>query len=130
MKTGNFIAGGIAGGITDFLLGWIFYGIIFQEYFATGEPNLGMIIGGCMSFGFLISYIFVRWASVTTFSGGVLAGTALGLIMGIMNNFFMAADDAVVNWTKFLLDVGVSIVIGALVGGVVAAVNGAMSRRT
>ncbi len=129
MKTGNFIAAGIAGGISDFLLGWVFYGILFHEYFATGEPNMAMIVGGCMSFGFLISYIFVRWANLMTFSSGAMGGAVLGIIMGFMNNFFMFSDDPAVDWTRFLLDVGISIVIGALVGGVVAAINGAMSRK-
>ncbi len=29
MKTKNFLVAGIAGGIVDFLLEWLFYGIIF-----------------------------------------------------------------------------------------------------
>ena len=129
MKTGNFIAAGLAGGITDFLLGWVLYGMVFHEYFGTGEPNMGMIVGGCMSFGFLISYIYVRWANLVTFVSGAMAGAVLGTIMGFMNNFFMWSDDPQVDVTKFLLDVGISIVIGAIVGGVVAAVNGAMTKR-
>jgi len=31
MKTKNFVVSGLAGGIADFLLGWLFYGIIFNN---------------------------------------------------------------------------------------------------
>ncbi len=33
MNVKNFIVGGIVGGIVDFLLGWLFYGMLFKDIF-------------------------------------------------------------------------------------------------
>ncbi|HEY0091943.1 MAG TPA: hypothetical protein VGB43_05590 [Flavobacterium sp.] len=128
MNAKKFLLGGIAGGITDFLLGWLFYGMLFREYFGGKEPNIVLIFCGCMAFGFLISYIWVRWANLVTFTGGLQAGAVIGLIMGIMNNCFMWSMQNPVEYEKFAMDVVICLIIGAIVGGVVAAVNGALSR--
>lgn len=128
MKMKNFLLAGIAGGITDFLLGWLLYGMLFREYFGGAEPNLGLIFAGCLSFGFLMSYIYVRWANLVTFMSGLQAGAIIGLIMGLMHNFFMWSDKPVVDYQKFAIDVVIGIVMGAVVGGIVAAVNGALSK--
>jgi len=129
MNVKNFVLAGIAGGITDFLLGWVLYGMLFRDYFAGPDPNIAMIFGGCMSFGFLISYFYVRWANLVTFMTGLKAGAGIGLIMGIMNNFFMSAGESVVDYEKFAVDVVISIIMGSVVGGIVAATNGALSKK-
>ena len=131
MNVKNFFMAGLAGGITDFLLGWVFYGMLFFEYFGSGEPNMTWIVAGCLSFGFLMSYIFVRWANLLTFTGGMQAGAVIGLFMGLMRNFFDASmETGAMNYEMFAVDVVISIVMAAIVGGVVAAVNGAMSKNT
>jgi len=123
MNTKNFILGGIAGGITDFLLSWVYYGILFREYFGNAEPSLELIAAGCLCFGFLISYIFVGLAHITSFVGGMKAGAVIGLIMGMMNNFFMRSMDNPVNWEQFAVDVFICLVAASIVGGVVGALN-------
>ncbi len=128
MNAKNFLLAGIAGGITDFLLGWILYGMLFHKYFGGVEPNLTLIFLGCLMFGFLISYIFVRWANLVTLVSGMMAGAVIGLILGLMNNFFMWSDKPVVDWEKFMVDVFIGLIMGSVVGGVVAAVNGALSK--
>lgn len=128
MNVKNFLLAGIAGGITDFLLGWVLYGMLFHEYFGGMEPNLVYIFLGCMMFGFLMSYIFVRFANLVTFVSGLKAGAVIGLLIGLMNNFFMHSNAGeVVNYEKFAVDVVIGIIMGAVVGAVVAAVNGASS---
>lgn len=131
MNVKNFLLAGIAGGITDFLLGWIFYGMLFHAYFGGGEPNLTFIFAGCMSFGLLMSYIYVRWANISTLMAGASAGAGIGLLMGIMNNLFrysMATEAP--NYQQFAVDVVICMVMGAGVGAVVAVVNGALSNGT
>lgn len=120
----NFILAGLAGGITDFLLGWLLYGMLFYDYFGGGEPNLGLIAAGCFSFGFLMSYVYVGLAGISGFAGGMKAGAVFGLILAIMNNFFMRSMDNPVNWEHFAVDVIIGVIMGCVVGGVVGAVNG------
>jgi riboflavin transporter FmnP len=130
MKMKNFLLAGIAGGITDFLLGWVLYGILFMDYFGGAEPMSMQFIGfGCLTFGFLIAYIYVRWANLVTFITGLKAGAGIGLFMGLMRNFFdLSMKTGAVDWQKFAVDVVISVVMGAIVGGVVAVVNGALSK--
>jgi hypothetical protein len=124
MNMKNFLLAGVAGGITDFLLGWLLYGMLFHEYFGGGEPNLGLIAAGCLSFGFLMSYIYVGLAGIASFAGGMKAGAIIGIISGLMRNFFQWSMESTVNWEQFAVDVVISIIMGAVVGGVVGAVNG------
>jgi predicted neutral ceramidase superfamily lipid hydrolase len=130
MKTQKFFLGGIAGGIADFLLGWLFYGILFSEFLMPEgqEPSMGMIFAGCMSFGFLIAYIVVYLSTLTTFMAGLKAGALIGFFMGCMQNFFSEYCNPNLTLEKFLLDVAISVVIGMIVTGIVAAVNGRGSK--
>jgi hypothetical protein len=124
MNMKNFLLAGIAGGITDFLLGWLLYGMLFHDYFGGEEPNLGLIAAGCLCFGFLMSYIYVGLAGIASLAGGMKAGAVIGLISGLMHNFFQRSMENPVNWEQCAVDVVISIIMGCVVGGVVGAVNG------
>ncbi|MET0759557.1 MAG: hypothetical protein ABWZ56_04000 [Flavobacterium sp.] len=124
MKIKNFLLAGIAGGIADFLLGWLLYGIVFKDYFPSEMPNMLFIFLGCMTFGFFISYIFIQWASISNYLTGLKAGAMIGIFIGLMTNFFMRASSMDVDYQNFGIDLVIGIVMGALVGAVVAAVNG------
>ena len=128
MNVKNFLLAGLAGGITDFLLGWIFYGMLFHDFFGGQEPNLTYIFAGCMCFGFLLSYIYVRWANITTMLAGATAGAGIGLLMGLMQNFFRIAMENGAIDKMFGVDVVICIVIGAGVGAVTAATNGGLTK--
>ena len=128
MNVKNFLLAGIAGGITDFLLGWLFYGILFRDFFGGPDPNLTFIFAGCMTFGFLSSYIYVRWANITTWMAGARAGAGIGVLMGLMNNFFNVAMTNDPIGQKFAVDVLVCTLIAIGVGIVVAIVNGSLSK--
>ena len=128
MNVKNFLLAGLAGGITDFLLGWIFYGMLFHDFFGGSEPNLVYIFAGCMTFGFLLSYIYVRWANITTLMAGAKAGAGIGLLMGLMQNFFRIAMSGGTIDQMFGVDVVICLLIGLGVGAVTAAVNGGLSK--
>jgi xanthine/uracil permease len=40
MKTKNFLVSGIVGGIVYFLLGWLFYGFLFKDFFPPQEESM------------------------------------------------------------------------------------------
>ncbi|MFC4721261.1 hypothetical protein ACFO5O_02925 [Geojedonia litorea] len=127
MKTKNFLVSGISGGIADFLLGWLFYGIIFKDTFPQPEESSNtmlMIFLGCMTFGLFMAYIFTKWANITTAGAGIKAGATIGLFIGLFYNFFGLAMTPDLTMQLAALDVGISIVMSALIGAVVGAVNG------
>ncbi|MDI1255661.1 MAG: hypothetical protein PSV16_06135 [Flavobacterium sp.] len=128
MKIKNFLLSGVAGGITDFLLGWVTYGMLFRDYFGGNEPNMAFISLGCLFSGFLFSYVLVNLGNFTTFTSGLKAGAVLGFFIALMTDCFMIASEEAPNFEKYALDVAIMIVTGAVIGGVVAAVNGALSK--
>lgn len=124
MNAKNFLVSGIAGGIVNFLLGWLFYGIIFKDIYPENEnPNLLFIFFGCMTFGLFMAYIFTKWAGITNPVTGLKAGAVIGLFTSLSMNFFMYSS-MVINYQNMALDVVISIVIGALVGATIAIANG------
>ncbi|MBY0486295.1 MAG: hypothetical protein K2P85_03760 [Flavobacteriaceae bacterium] len=124
MNVKNFIVGGIVGGIVNFLLGWLFYGILFKEVYPQNEHmNLTFIFLGCMTYGFFMSFIFTKWAAITRPITGIKAGAIIGLFTSLSMNFFMYSNMAI-NYQNMAIDVLISILLGAGIGAAIAVVNG------
>lgn len=127
MNVKNFIVGGIVGGITNFLLGWLFYGFLFKDSFSSnGTENMIFIFLGCMTFGFFISYIFNQWAEISNAIAGLKVGAIIGLFIGLYSNFFMNSTNPNPDFSLIGLDMIIVIVMSAAVGLSVAVVNGKM----
>lgn len=127
MKTKNFLIAGTIGGIVDFLLGWVFYGMLFVNVFPQPEESPEMMLYiflGCLTFGLFVAYIFTQWAQISTASTGAKAGAIIGLFIGLFYNFFNLAMLPDVTTQLAALDVGISVVMSAIVGSIVAMVNG------
>lgn len=76
----RFIVGTATGGIVYFFLGFVFYAIIFEDFFmsnmgsATGVPKgedmqYWPLVLGNMSWAALLTYVIQRWAKVGSFVG-------------------------------------------------------------
>ncbi len=127
MKTKNFLVSGIIGGIVDFLLGWLFYGIIFINTFPQPEESSNamlFIFLGCLTFGLFVSFIFTKWAQITTAITGAKAGAIIGLFIGLFYNFFNLAMNATISMELAALDVAISVVMTCIIGAVIGVVNG------
>lgn len=127
MKTKNFLIAGIVGGIVDYLLGWLFYGIIFKNNFPQPEESsetMIFIFLGCLTFGLFMSYIYNRWAQISTLATGAKAGAIIGIFLGLFSNFFKLAMNPDVTMQMAALDTGISIVMATVVGAVIGMVNG------
>jgi hypothetical protein len=125
MNVKNFLVSGIVGGIVQFLLGWLFYAILFKNSFPTdGNENMVFIFLGCMTFGFFVSYIFTKWAGISNVATGFKAGAVIGLLMALYSNFFMNSMKSDIDYQTMGLDIVITIVMAALVGAVIALVNG------
>ncbi|WNM18021.1 hypothetical protein [Flavobacterium capsici] len=127
MNVKNFLVAGIVGGIVDYLLGWLFYGMLFHDNFGGEDPqNMPFIALGCLSFGLFMSYIYTKWAGISTLTTGATAGAVIGIFMGLVHNFFYYAMKPTPDYNLMLLDIGISVVMGAIIGAVVGMVNGKM----
>lgn len=121
----------LVGGVTSFLLGWVFYGLLLADFFAanagtaTGvmkdDTSMGWIplIVGNLTTGLLFAMIYSRWAGITTFKTGAIGGAWVGLLMGLSYDMVALGTTNIMNTTAALVDPLVWAVMSAISGGMV-----------
>jgi hypothetical protein len=126
MNVKNFIICGIVGGITDFLLGWLVYGVLLHDETMpdAGKENLLLIFAGCLCGGFILSFICTHSTPITTWMGGMKVGAVIALLMHLWYGFFEAMYKDSVDVKMMAIGGLTSLVLGGIVGGVIATVNG------
>ena len=129
MNAKKLLAGGIVGGITYFLLGWIVYGMLLHDVFPKppGEENLIHIFIGSMCYGFLFGWIFQLSEGIEKCVPGIIAGIGIGLFAALHMTYFMHMYEASIDMKLMLIDTLAMIGISALVGAIVAVINGKLS---
>lgn len=126
MKTKNFVVSGVVAGIFNFLLGSLFYGILFKDIYPEGENmNLMFTFLGCVTYGLFIAYVFTKWAGITIPLTGIKAGAIIGFFTSLSMNLYMYSSKPA-NYQNLVLDVIITIVISAIMGAVIALINGKM----
>jgi hypothetical protein len=129
MNVKNFIIGGIVGGIVDFFLGWLIYGILLKDTFPSedgAKENMLFVFLGCMSFGFLLSYVFAQSQGISKCVPGIKLAAGIALFMTLSTNFFMSMTKETIDVKLLIIDVVASMVLASFVGAVIAVVNGKM----
>ena len=139
MNTKKFFFGGIAGGIAFFLLGYLFYGMLFSDFFsknagsATGVPRQmdqfvwwALILGNLL-FGFLLSYVENK-ARIRTLGAGFVAGAVLGILFAASYDFTSYATSNLMTMKGVWADILVLGVIAAISGAVVGLVRGMVGK--
>ncbi|NNC46665.1 MAG: hypothetical protein HKN99_12345 [Winogradskyella sp.] len=130
MKAKQFLLAGLAGGIVNWLLGWLIYGIALKDVFPQPVESTSTMIYiflGCLTYALFLSYIYNKWAQITTFMTGAKAGIVLGLLIGIYYNFFNLAMNSDVTTTMAIYDVISNIVMTAISGGIIGLVSGKLA---
>jgi len=128
MNVKNFFVGGIVGGIANFLLGWLIYGILLKEVFpSTGTENYLFIFLGCLSFGFLLSFVFSQAEGINKCVAGIKAAMVIGFLIALYTNFFMNVSSTTIDYKLIAIDTLVTTVMSGIVGAVIAVTNGKMS---
>jgi sensor histidine kinase YesM len=133
MNTKNFLIGGIVGGVLYFLLGYLFYGVLLNQYFkdhagtATGVDRAmdqfqwwALILGNVLS-GFLLSYVFAK-SGVASLASGLIVGGILGFLMSCSYDLIMYATTNLTSKHNMLADVGTFTVMSAITGAIIGAV--------
>lgn len=136
MNTNKLVLAGVVGGAVAFFLGFLFYGLLLADFFsnnmgsATGvmradnEMQWGPMVIGHLAWGLLFAYIFMKWATISTFNTGAKAGAVIGLLVAVTFDMINLGTTHVGTMTSALVDIVVMTVISAVVGGVVGLMLG------
>ena len=122
----------LAGGITLFVLGFLFYDMLLKDYFdgqmTSGfmreEPDMLFLALGNLFAALLLVYIFMKWAAISTFRTGLEAGAIIGLLVSLMWGLTMYAVADMSTLQGALVDALVYTVMFAVAGGVIGWVLG------
>lgn len=120
----------LLGGITYFLLGWLVYGLFVndlmalpQEFasvmYSEAEMKIGLMAASCLVWGFLITYILQKWAGISTFSSGFIAGATIGALVSLTVGLSMASMYKFGNIQNILIDTVANGIISGITGGVI-----------
>jgi hypothetical protein len=133
---------GIAGGVVFFLLGWVFYGVLFAGFMAdnagsaTGvakemaEMDMWALMLGNLFLGFLLAIIFGNWAGIKTVASGAKAGIILGLLMAAGFDFIWYGVSNLMNLTAVIVDILIFAIMAGISGIVVAVILGSGKKVT
>ncbi len=121
---------GVLGGIVIFLLGWLFYGMLFMDMMAsysgtaTGvskDPmELGYIFFGNVITGILYAWIFSKWTGAIDMMKGLQLGFIFGLLSSAGSDLVTYGTTNLAMMNGILLDVVLMGVMGAAAGAVIA----------
>jgi hypothetical protein len=115
----------ITGTIVYFALGWLFYGILFTDLYP--DPNsMVFIFLGSLFYVFVFALIYGRWASISTFKSGAVAGLVLGLLYSLSMSFYMASSGTL-DVERLITEAVINAVSAAIMGGVVGLTLGKTS---
>jgi hypothetical protein len=128
----------IIGGIVLFLLGGLFYALIFKDFFMTqyaaisrpGEPMMWAIALGCLTQAFFMSLMYPKgYQGGSPAKEGFMFGLYVGLLIGVPYFFF---GSAMMNVTKRAIatDAAITCVMSIIAGIVIAMVYGRKSAAT
>ena len=131
MNTNKFLVGGIIGGITNFLLGWLVWGTLLMSFMKEHTSEIGKtvmraddqmiwwaLIVANLIMGLLLSYILNK-AGVVSAGAGASTGAVVGLLMSAAINCFHYAFMDMGDMTGMGVDIIASTVVSAIVGGVI-----------
>jgi hypothetical protein len=128
MNFKNVLIGSFVGFLAYFLTGWLFYGILFpQLHPASAESSMLNVALGCFFAGMLLAYIFDQMGGVSDMMKGFQVGAIFSIISALSMLFFMYSSMPM-NTTNFAQELIASVISGGIAGGLIAFVNGKMSK--
>ncbi len=131
MNTNKFIIGGIIGGVANFLLGWLVWGILLMNFFNDHTSEVGKavmrgdnnqiwwaLIAGNLFWGFVLSYVLSK-SGANSLGSGAKTGAVLSLLIAASINCFIYAFQNIGDTTSMAVDIVANLVVGGIVGGVI-----------
>ena len=131
MKTSKILVAGLIGGVVALLIGFLVYGNLLADFLESHTKTAGVmktneelmiipLILGHLSWGLLLAIIFGRWANISTFATGAKAGGVIGLLMALTFNLINLGTANIMTTTGHLVDIALTTIMSAIVGGVIA----------
>lgn len=131
----RFFIAAIVGGIFKFLASWAILGFLLVDFYLintfhyeglTKEPMPDLIFLGlsALSFSFLMTIIFVRWAKVSTFNSGFRNGMILSFFYVCALDFGLYGFYNLMNLSLTGVDIVIQTVFGGIMGGIIGWVLG------
>ncbi|MFN0175892.1 MAG: hypothetical protein ACKVU0_14665 [Saprospiraceae bacterium] len=126
----------LIGAVVTFLSGWVLYGMAFKGFFEAntteagasvmrGEmPIMWAIFVGCLAWSLLLALLYSRWAGISTFKGGAIAGAWIMFLVALGADIFSYAGMDVMTMNAVIVDAVINAVQGAIAGGVIGWVLG------
>ena len=128
----------IAGAVTLMVVGFLIYVVIFgnllsdlgvSDDYMKDPPNMAIIFLGNVAGALLLAYVFSKWASISTFKGGLQGGAVLGLLISLYAGLIQYGTTVISSSiTPYLVDAVLSAVLWAIAGGVTGWVLGKTSK--
>ena len=134
MKTNKILLGGLAGGVTFFLLGFIFYGTLLSGYMAANlnqcasKPMTDMVwwamILANLSLGYLLTLIF-SWSKISGIAGSAKVSAIIGALISLSTDLgTYSLSNMYKNFSVILVDVTVYTAMLTITGVVISVVIG------
>jgi hypothetical protein len=79
---------------------------------------------GCLFYSFIFSYVFCKLAQISSFKTGFNAGLIIGILFSLCWYFFINSE---LNARDLIEEIILGGIMSAVLGGVVALVNGKIS---
>ena len=117
MDTSKLFMGTIAGTITSLIAGFLIFGLALSSYMTDNMVGIEgelwhWVIIGHVFLALLLTYIYAKWAGISTAMSGLKAGLIIGLLVCLGYNFLMLG-------TTGLFTGGLSTAIIDAVGGMI-----------
>ena len=121
MNTKTLVAA-VAGGLTLFLTGFIFYELLLADFFATSvakDPlSFPFIVLGEVVFGFLLAWVFGR-SGTSTLADGAKDGAMIGFLIALAYGSILYGATTIADLSYYVADAVVWAVRFGAAGAVV-----------
>ena len=132
MDAKKFVLASLAGGVTLFVTGFVFYGVLLRDFMEANsapgvmkaQPDMVPLIFGELVFGAFLTLVLSRWSGIGNFAGGAKAGAMIGLLLGLGLNLVFYATANIMEAVAIPVDTLVAVVRLSLAGGVIGALLG------
>ncbi|MEZ4775574.1 MAG: hypothetical protein R3D00_20480 [Bacteroidia bacterium] len=122
----------LAGAVAIFFLAYLFYEPLLGSFFeahgtnptAREMPLMLLLVVASLIWAALYTLIFMRWAGISTFMGGLKAGAIIGGLIGLSMNLEFFALNTNMDYLSVIVDTIVWVLRFGLAGGAIGWVLG------